>query len=288
MKPAPFAYHAPTALEPALDLLAAHDGEDSRVLAGGQSLVPMMALRLAFPGHLVDINRIAALDVIEARGDVLYIGALKRHHDFASPVTGNPLGGLLAQVQRHIAHYPIRQRGTMCGSLAHADPASEWCTVAATLGATLDIRSAGGGRILDAEDFFEGVMSTALGETEMLAGVTLPLLAEDTRFGFYEFNRRAGDFGLAMCLATVRCEAGTVTEARIGVGGAEAYPRRMVGAEAALLGERLSPEAIANAAAVASRAVDPIEDPEVPGDYRRGLVTTTVTRALTQAAESKV
>lgn len=284
MKPAPFEYHAPTRLDDALTLLSDHAADECRVLAGGQSLVPMMALRLAFPEHLVDINRIDALKTVEEREDGLYIGALVRHDDFANPVTGNPLGPLLAEVQRHIAHYPIRKRGTMCGSLAHADPASEWCLVAATLGAQMDVRSAAGQRTIDAEAFMDGIMTTQMNADEMLAGVTLPMLSDDTRFGFYEFNRRAGDFAMVMCLATVRCEGENISEARIGVGSAEPQPRRLRDAEAALEGRPFDMAAIADAAHIASRTIEPMEDPEVPADYRRHLVATAVKRALSQAA----
>lgn len=288
MKPARFEYHAPTELKESLKLLAEHAQGECRILAGGQSLVPMMALRLAFPEHLVDINCIDALNIIEERSEGLYVGALKRHDDFAAPVTVNPLGALLATVQKNIAHYPVRKRGTMCGSLAHADPASEWCLVAATLGCQMDIRSAAGERTLAAENFFAGVMTTNIEAEEMLAGVTLPLLSEDTGFGFYEFNRRAGDFGMVICLAVVRCENQVVTEARIGVGGAEPHPRRLNDAEAVLLGRRFEPSTIVEAAEVASRAIDPFEDPEVPTDYRRDLVATAVKRALSQAATSVI
>ena len=147
MKPAPFVHHAPKTLDEALKILAEVAPKDGRVLAGGQSLVPIMAFRLAKPAHLVDINDVAGLDKIASDGKMLSIGACVRHAAFHKPVTGNPLGQLLTFVARHIAHYPIRMRGTFCGSLAHADPSSEWCLVAATLDATLVARSVRGNRI---------------------------------------------------------------------------------------------------------------------------------------------
>ena len=126
MKPAPFQYHAPTTIDEAVRILAEVAGEDGRVLAGGQSLVPIMAFRLAKPAHLVDINEVAGLDRLAVDGNRLVIGARVRHAAFHKPSFGGPLAGLLAEVVRHIAHYPIRMRGTFCGSLAHADQASEW------------------------------------------------------------------------------------------------------------------------------------------------------------------
>ena len=145
------------------------------------------------------------------------------------------MGRLLATVVRHIAHYPIRVRGTFCGSIAHADPASEWCLVAATLGAEMVATSKRGKRVVAANDFFEGIMSTALAEDELLTEVRLPIISSDTRFGFYEFNRRAGDFAIAAALVTYRLADGVIVEPRVGLGGAEARPRRIAEAEAVLL-----------------------------------------------------
>ena len=162
-----------------------------------------MAFRLAKPAHLVDINEVAGLDKIVSDGKFLAVGACVRHAAFHKPVVDNPLGKLLANVVRHIAHYPIRMRGTFCGSLAHADPASEWCLTAATLDATMVAKSVRGERLIVAKDFFSGIMSTALAEDELLAEVRLPLLARDAKFGFNEFNRRAGDFALAAALVSL-------------------------------------------------------------------------------------
>src|SRR5215470_2894588 len=162
MKPAPFRYHAPKTIEEAVETLAEVAPEDGRVLAGGQSLVPIMAFRLARPAHLVDINGVTALDKLAVDGDKLSIGACVRHAAFHKPVVDGPLGALLSKVVRHIAHYPIRTRGTFCGSVAHADPASEWCLVAAALGAEMVAQSARGTRVIAAKDFFAGIMMMAL------------------------------------------------------------------------------------------------------------------------------
>jgi carbon-monoxide dehydrogenase medium subunit len=185
MKPAAFEYHAPKTIDEAVALLADLAPQDGRVLAGGQSLVPTMAFRLARPSHLVDINGVDALKTLEVEGDTLCIGACVRHEAFRRPVVEGPLGALLATVVRHIAHYPIRTRGTFCGSVAHADPASEWCAVAVVLGASMVARSVRGTRIIPADEFFAGIMTTSLAEDELLTAVRLPLLPADTRVGFY-------------------------------------------------------------------------------------------------------
>ena len=284
MKPAPFTYHAPTTIEEALATLADVAPKDGRVLAGGQSLLPTMAFRLSRPAHLVDINRIKPLERLAVDGGELAIGACVRHAAFHTPVGEGPLGRLLSTVVRHIAHYPIRVRGTFCGSLAHADPASEWCLVAATLGATMVARSKSGTRKIAAGDYFQGPLMTALQDGELLAEARLPLLAGDTRFGFYEFSRRAGDYAIAMSLATFQVRQGQIAEPRIGVGGAEGNPRRMAAAEAALAGRPATAATFAAAADAAATAVDPIDDAQASAAYRRDLVRTVVRRALERAA----
>jgi carbon-monoxide dehydrogenase medium subunit len=280
MKPAPFVRHVPRTLDEALALLSQLAGQDGRILAGGQSLVPIMAFRLAKPAHLIDINEIEGLDRLESDGQTLTICARVRHAAFHVPVVDNPLARLLSHVARHIAHYPIRMRGTFCGSLAHADPASEWCLTAATLDAVMVAKSQRGTREIAAADFFEGIMSTALAEDELLAEVRLPLLNPDAKFGFTEFNRRAGDFAIASALVTYRTVDGKITEARVGVGGAEAAPRRMTEAEAALNGQAPGDAAFRAAALAASEAVDPLEDHQTDAAYRRDLVRAMVRRAL--------
>ena len=284
MKPAPFQYHAPTTIDEAVRTLAEVAGEDGRVLAGGQSLVPIMAFRLARPGHLVDINGVAALRRLAVDGDRLSIGACVRHAAFHKPVVDGPLGRLLATVVRHIAHYPIRTRGTFCGSIAHADPASEWCAVAAALDADMIARRAGGTRTIPAQDFFRGIMTTALDEDEILVEVRLPILPADTRFGFYEFNRRAGDFALAMALVTYRVEDGMISAARVAVGGVESQPRRIAKAEQVLAGRPPDRAAFEAAAAAVAAAVDPLDDATTSASYRRDLAQTVTRRALEQAA----
>jgi carbon-monoxide dehydrogenase medium subunit len=284
MKPAAFQYHAPRTIDEAIRLLGQVAPEDGRILAGGQSLVPTMAFRMARPSHLVDINGVAGLDRIAVLDGKLTIGACVRHAAFHRPVVEGPLGNLLSFIVRHIAHYPIRTRGTFCGSLAHSDPSSEWCLTAATLGATMIAKSTRGTRELTADDFFDWAMTTNLAEDELLAEVRLPLLPADTRFGFYEFSRRAGDYAIAMALVTYRLDGGVMSDVRIGVGGAEGRPRRIEEAEVALSGQSPSAQAFAAAAEAAAAVVDPMEDLQANAKYRRDLVRTVTRRALERAA----
>ena len=284
MKPAPFTYHAPQTLDAALATLADVAPQDGRVLAGGQSLVPTMAFRLARPAHLVDINNVKGLDRLAIEGRELAIGACVRHAAFHRPVIDGPLGRLLTTVVHHIAHYPIRVRGTFCGSLAHADPASEWCLVAATLGATMVAKSTKGTRAIAADAYFEGALMTALKEGELLAETRVPILPSDTRVGFTEFSRRAGDYAIAMALATFRLKDNRVTEARIGVGGAEGRARRLSDAEKALNGRAPDAAAFRAAAEAAAAAIDPMDDAQATAGYRRELVHAVTFRALEQAA----
>src|SRR5919198_5979888 len=284
MKPARFRYHAPKTIEEALDTLGEVAPEDGRVLAGGQSLVPIMAFRLARPAHLVDINGIEALRRLAVEGDRLCIGACVRHAAFHKPVVGGPLGRLLSAVVRHIAHYPIRTRGTFCGSIAHADPAAEWCLVVAALGAEMVARRTAGTRTIPAQDFFRGIMTTALDEDELLTEVRLPILSSDTRFGFYEFNRRAGDFALGMALVTFRLQDGVIREPRVAVGGIEKRPRGGGAAREPFFRRGVGPADFEAAAAAVASAVDPLEDAATSATYRRDLARTVTRRALEQAA----
>lgn len=282
MKPAAFDYHAPATLDQALDLLREH-GEDARILAGGQSLVPTMAFRMARPGVLVDINRIAALAYVTTEGGSLRIGALARHAWFEMPVVAGPVGALLAQVAHSIAHAPIRQRGTFCGSLAHADPASEWCATVLALGGTLVLAGPDGQREIAAQDWFQGVFSTAIEPAEMLVELRLPLLDAGWRCGFAEFSRRAGDFALAMAVVALRVADGAVREARIALGGIGGRPVLAMEAAALLVGQPAGLAVARRAAACAAEACDPQDDIHAPAEYRRDLVRSMVRRALVQA-----
>lgn len=282
MKPVAFRYFAPRTLDEALELLAEH-GEDGKVLAGGQSLVPAMNFRLARPASLIDINRVAALDDVREENGALCIGALARHARFEAPVIAGALGEFLPRVARHIAHLPIRVRGTFGGSLAHADPASEWCLVAATLDAELIVGSRRGTRALRPEGYFVTALTTALQPDELLTEIRLPLLDPEWRMGFAEFSRRAGDYALAMCAACLRIEHGGVAEARIGIGGATDRPQRIPAAEEVLVGGDAGPEVRREAGNIAAEAIEPLEDVQASAEYRRDLVRAMVERALRQA-----
>jgi len=284
MKPAPFIRHVPRTVDEAVRILAEVAPEDGRVLAGGQSLVPIMAFRLAKPAHLVDINEIEELGRIQSDGKTLSIGARVRHAAFHKPVVPGPLGAILTHVARHIAHYPIRTRGTFCGSIAHADPASEWCLVAATLDATMVARSARGERLIAAKDYFQGIMTTALAEDELLTEVRIAIPPDDTRFGFNEFNRRAGDFAIAAALVSYRLKDGKIAESRIGVGGAEPTPRRLTQVEELLNGQTPGDAAFRHVAEIASQVIEPLQDHQTSFDYRCDLVRAVVRRALEMAA----
>jgi carbon-monoxide dehydrogenase medium subunit len=278
MKPADFEYHAPRTLDALLALLAEH-GEDGKILAGGQSLVPVMNFRLARPARLFDLNGIAELDFLRAEGGTLRIGALTRHAAFHRPAAPGPTGKLLTQVVRHIAHYPIRQRGTFAGSVAHADPASEWCVVVRLLEAAIVARSRRAQRVLPASGYFQGTFATALQSDEVITEVRLALLDDSWRTGFYEFSRRAGDFALAMSAVALRMTGKKISEARIAIGGVEDRPARCAQAETVLV-QGGSP---LDAAKAVAAAVKPMEDLHADAAYRKDLVRATTQRALEQA-----
>jgi carbon-monoxide dehydrogenase medium subunit len=283
MKPAPFTYHAPTSVDEAVALLAQWGSQDGRILAGGQSLIPTMAFRVARPAHLIDINGIGELARSSVKDGVLSIGASVRHAAFESDAVPGPTGALLRDVVRNIAHYPIRTRGTFCGSIAHADPASEWCCVMAALDGIVVLRSSRGVRRLRAAELFQGVMATALEEDELLVAAELPLLAEGTHTGFQEFSRRKGDFAIAMALVCYRLDNGAMIEPRVAIGGAETHARRVPEAEHVLRGRRPGTDVFAQAGEAAAVAIDPLEDINNTAAYRRSLVRTLVERALESA-----
>lgn len=286
MKPAPFTLHRPKTLEEAVATLAKVADDGGLVIAGGQSLVPMMALRVAYPSDLVDINAVAGLDECRIEESALVIGATARHATFHKAAAPGALGQLLTDVARYIAHYPIRLRGTFCGSLAHADPASEWCLIAATLGGEIRLINADGERQVAAADFFDGAMSTVKEADEIIAETRLPLLSDQATHGFYEFNRRAGDFALGMALAVYDSIDGRMANVRVGVGGIEDRPRRVAAAEALLEGQAPGEDVFASAAAAAAQDMDPMDDPITDAEYRRDLTAVAVRRAL-DAAHAK-
>ena len=280
MKPAPFRYHAPRTGAEALAILADVAPQGGRVLAGGQSLVPMMALRLARPEHLVDINAVAGFDRLAIADGSLQIGPCVRHADLGVDAAPGELGRLLAKVGRHIAHLPIRRRGTFCGSLVNADPSSEWCLLAVTLGAEMVARALEGERLVAATDFIQGIMATALEPHELLAEVRIPLLPRHGRAGFFEYSRRAGDYAQAMALAVLELRDGVIEACQVGLGAVEHRPRRLPAVEAILVGQRPSTALFRAAAEAARPGLSPMDvDP-----YRLDLSETVIRRALHDAA----
>lgn len=280
MKADHFSIYKPESVNEAVKLLAQYADQDGRVIAGGQSLVPTMMFRMANPPHLIDINGIKDLSKLSIEDARLKIGAAVRHSQFESPVESGPTGRLLSEVVRHIAHQPIRTRGTFCGSLAQSDPSSEWCLTAATLGATVVAESVRGQREIPIAEYFLGIMETSLSADEMIVSVNIPLLSDDAVFGFEEFSRRKGDYAMAMALVTWRLVDGVIVDARVGIGGAEAHPRRIWDAEGILNGAEPTSELIARAAKLCANSIEPLEDVQADGAYRRDLVRAMAKRAM--------
>jgi carbon-monoxide dehydrogenase medium subunit len=279
VKPSVFAYVRPRTLEEALELLA--DGtEDSKVISGGQSLVPMMNFRLARPSRLVDIGALRELTGIRTEGDRVHVGARVTHLQLQNNRLGGPLGRLLARSAALVGHLPIRTRGTFGGSLAHCDAASEWCLVARLLDAEITVRSIRGERVVPAADFFLSIFTTAMEPDELLTSVSLPVLDEDHHAGISEFSRRAGDFAVVAVLGDVHVREGTVAAARIAIGGVSDRPFRSAAAEHALVGRGWRPDVLAEAAEAAAAEVDPPSDAHGDADYRRDLVRALLPRVF--------
>jgi carbon-monoxide dehydrogenase medium subunit len=282
MKPASFEYFSPRSIDEAVGLLAEHGGE-ARVLAGGQSLVPAMNFRLARPAVLVDINGIAEISGIREENGTLVVGALTRHAAFEKPVTGGPLATLLPTVAHNIAHLPIRRRGTFGGSVSHADPSAEWCTLSLALDADIVVRSTAGTRIVTATDWFKSIFTTDIRDGEMVTEIRLRRLGDDWRCGFVEFSRRAGDFAVVSALATLRIADGAIREARLALGGVVDKPVRALEAEALLVGATPGDAAFRAAADAARAAFEPFGDIHATAEYKSELIAVMARRALERA-----
>jgi len=285
MKPAPFRYVAAESLQQALAAKAA-GGDEARFLAGGQSLVPAMNFRLARPSMLVDINPLFELDYVRAAGGAgLRIGALTRHRTLERDPLVAQHAPLVAEAVRQVAHPQIRNRGTLGGNLAHADPASELPAVMLALGARFRARSARGERWIEAADFFRGPLSTALGPEEMLVEIALPALAPRSGTCFLEVARRRGDYALLGVAAVVTIgDDGTCTAAGLALCNAGATPVRAAKAAAALVGRRAGEREIGDAAAAAAAEIDPPENVHATAAFRRHLAGVLTGRALRTAA----
>jgi CO/xanthine dehydrogenase FAD-binding subunit len=282
MKPAAFDYVVAESIDAAVAALAGADG-DAKILAGGQSLVPMLNFRLLRPAILVDINRIPDLAYIEERDDAIAIGALTRHHRVeTSPIVAQHLP-VVAEAMTHVAHLAIRNRGTIGGSLSHADPAAELPMLALLLDATLDIATPAGPRTVAARDFFLGALTVDLAPDEMVTRIVLPKLPPATGWGFAEVARRHGDFALAAAAATLTLGDGRIGEARIAVTGVDETAKRALEAETLLAGRAPTPELLENAIKAVRAGVDPPTDLHASSDYRRHLVGVLAGRALANA-----
>lgn len=282
MKPAPFDYACPESVAEALALLAQHGGE-AKLLAGGQSLVPLLNFRMLRPGVLIDINRVQELDFLEDEAGGLRIGALTRHRVIeASPLVRERFP-VLSEAMAHVAHPAIRNRGTLGGSLAHADPAAELPMLALLLDAEIRTRNAGGVRSRRAGDFFIGPLTTVLADDEMIVEILLPALPPRTGSAFAEVALRDGDFAIAAVAATVTVAEGIVADARLAAMGVGETPLRLREVEARLVGEALTPGLVEAAAQQACAAVQPGTDLRGSADYRRHLVAGLTEQVLTAA-----
>ncbi len=281
MKPASFDYFRAEKIDDALMALAANS--ESQVLAGGQSLIAMMNLRLAKPGSLIDINRLTDLDYIRPEGDELAIGALTRHTTAATSTVIAEFCPLMTAAYDHIAHRAVRNRGSVGGNLCHADPSSENPAVAIASGATLVLKSAEGERRVAAEDFFLGLYETAAQQNELLTEIRIPKAPAHQGWSFQETSTRKGDFALVGIAATLDCPNGTCTDARVVAVGVGERAMRLDAAEAAITGAAMNDTCLTAAAVAARDSVDPPSDFHADSEFRRDLVFSLTKRALSEA-----
>lgn len=277
MKPPRFDYAAPTSLPEALAAV----GEGAHPLAGGQSLVLEMHYRRQRPRTVVDLNGIAELDHLTEAGDALRVGALARHRAFETPVADGPLGRLLARTAVHIAHPPVRNRGTMLGSLAWANPASEWPAVAVALDAELALASASGSRTVGAEEFFQGPHTTVRRPDELLVEARFPALRGGV--AFTEHRRTHASFAQVAVVAALERSGDVITGARLALAGAADRPLRVRAAERHLVGR--GADAFERAGELAAEAADPVPEPHGSAEHKRRVVAVLVRRTLQDAYE---
>jgi carbon-monoxide dehydrogenase medium subunit len=285
MKLPPFDYACPTTLSEAIALLAGHD--DAKLIAGGQSLVPMLAFRLAAPGLLVDLRKLADLRRISISDGGIVLGSMVRWCDIQADARLRTAHPLLVAAVEHVAHYQIRNRGTVGGSIAHADPAAEMPGIALTCEADIATVGNSGARVIPASKFFLGPLMTALQDDEIIVEIRLPAWPARRRWGFQEFARRRGDFAMAgAALWYDQDEHGRARNAHVGAIGVGDRPQRLSEVEAVLSGRVIDEATIAQAEAAACAAVDPPQDIHASAEYRRALLGTMVERALRSAAGS--
>jgi carbon-monoxide dehydrogenase medium subunit len=281
VKPPVFAYHDPRSVEEAVGLLGRL--ENTRLLAGGQSLMPMLNMRFVFPDHVIDLNRIETLAGIVQDAETIRIGAMTRQRDIADSALVRDRLPLLTEALAHVGHRQTRNRGTIGGSLCHLDPAAELVAAAANLDATIEIAGPDGVRTLSMAAFPRGFMTPAIEPDEMVTAVRMPLPQRGHGFSFMEFARRHGDFAIvSVAVLLVLAPDRRIARASITLGGVGAVPLRMVEAEALLVGHEPG-AALFERAAETCRAIDALEDAQVPGWYRRQLAGVLMARALATA-----
>jgi carbon-monoxide dehydrogenase medium subunit len=278
-------YEAPTTVAEAVDLLAEH-GDEASVLAGGQSLIPLMALRLARPAVLIDINGVDELAGVSATDGQVAIGAMTREYVAEESVTVADAVPLLAAALPLIGHEAIRSRGTIGGSLAHADPAAELPAVARALNAEFVVRGPSGERVIPAAQWFEGYLTTSRRPDELLVEVRFPTARKDTGVSFTEVARRHGDFAIVGLAASLVLSGGVISDARLAFAGVSEVPVRATAAEELLAGERPSAELFDEAARRATEDLDPPADLHGSSDYRKTVAAAVVRRGLRAAADN--
>jgi carbon-monoxide dehydrogenase medium subunit len=279
MKASAFAYARATSVANALDLLASH-GDRAKVLSGGQSLMPAMNLRLLSPELIVDIGELSELRGIAVRGDTLVIGALTRHVDLLKSPDIATHAPLLAEAVTHVAHPAIRNRGTIGGSLAHADPASELPACMLALGATIVVRGPGGERRIAAEEFFTGIYETALAPQDLLVSIELPIAKKGSAHFFHEFARRHGDYAIVGLAAQASIDDGTFSRLRLGFFAVGDKPV-LAKAAARLIGVDVTPAVLAEASTALDAELDPQEDQQASPEMRRHLAKVLLRRGMT-------
>ena len=289
MKPAPFEYHAPASVEEAVAILHELEeaDEEPKCLAGGQSLVPMMNLRLARPTHLVDLGAIGELRGIDVTSEGWRIGALTTHAALEDARETFDGLALLPHVASHIGYRAIRSRGTFGGALCHADPVAEWPMVARLLDAEMDVVGPSGERVVPASEFFMTVFTPTIAPDEVLRSIRILRPPDTSRWGFSEFARKVGDYAVVAAGVVLDIEEGVISRARVALSGVDSTPHRSEAAEQELHGGDVgSTEVHRRAAEAAAEAVAPQSDLHGTSDYRRQLVRAEITRALAQAASS--
>ena len=283
MKPASFEYHAPVTIDEALTLMQSHAGE-ARVLAGGQSLIPMMNFRLAAPAVLIDLNRIPSLAYIESEGGVVRIGAMTRQRAIEfSPLVAEKLP-LFTEVIKLVGHLPTRSRGTIGGSIAHADPAAEIPMVLQVLEGEVVVRGSQGERRIAAPDLFRDALTTSLAPEEIVVEVRLPAMAAGAAYAVEEYSRRHGDFAIAAVAVTILRDGEGCAKARIATAGISSHSERLHAVEKILEADGLSDAAIARAAEKASEIAEPLSDQNASAEFRRHLARVLTESALRRAA----